>query len=106
MYSAHEKREKEQGISPLGVRIEACILCPFWDNLSIFWNIYVIKDIFAIPVTDVGITVKPCRVCIEAFGEPACNLGKHCSVEDVPGLSPEEALALVVSEATVQHRSI
>ena len=44
-----------------------------------------------------GINVKPCGVCIEAFGEPACNLVKHCSVEDVPGLSSEDALALVVS---------
>jgi hypothetical protein len=34
---------------------------------------------------------------IDAFGEPACNPAKHCSVEDVPGLSPEEALAFVVS---------
>jgi hypothetical protein len=45
----------------------------------------------------VGINVKPCNVCIEAFGEPACKPAKHCSVEDVPGLSAEEALALVVS---------
>jgi len=40
-------------------------------------------------------------VCIEAFGEPACNPVKHCSVEDVPGLSAEEALALVVSAKPV-----
>jgi hypothetical protein len=45
----------------------------------------------------VGINVKPCSACIEAFGEPACNPVKHCSVEDVPGLSPEEALAFVIS---------
>ncbi len=47
--------------------------------------------------TDVGINVKPCSACIEAFGEPTCNLMKHCFIEDVPGFSPEEALALVVS---------
>lgn len=41
--------------------------------------------------------MKPCNVCIEAFGEPACDPVKHCSVEDIPGLSPEEALALIVS---------
>ena len=68
-----------------------------WDNYAIFWDICVIKDIFAVPATDVGINMKPCNVCIDAFGEPACNPAKHCSVEDVPGLSPEEALAFVVS---------
>ena len=46
---------------------------------------------------DLGINMKPCNVCIEAFDGPACLPMKHCSVEDVPGLSAEEALALVVS---------
>ena len=76
---------------------EAGALCPFWDNHIFIWNIYVIKYIFAVPATGVGINVKPCNACIEAFGEPACNPMKHCSIEDVPGLSPEEALAHVVS---------
>jgi hypothetical protein len=62
-----------------------------------FWDIHIIKDIFAFPATDLGINVKPCSVCIEAFGEPACNSMKHCSLEDIPGLSPEEALTLIVS---------
>jgi len=66
-----------------------------------FWNIYVIKYIFVVPATDVGINLKPCNVCIDAFGEPACNPVKHCSVEDVPGLSAEEALALIVSAKPV-----
>jgi hypothetical protein len=58
---------------------------------------YVIKYILVVTATDVGINMKPCSVCIEAFGEPACNPMKHCSVEDVPGLSPEEALSVIVA---------
>ncbi|MBL7080619.1 hypothetical protein ISS39_09870 [Candidatus Bathyarchaeota archaeon] len=51
--------------------------------------------------------MKPCNACIEAFGEPACTPMKHCSVEDVPSLSPEEALTLMVSaKPAVQHRSV
>jgi len=41
--------------------------------------------------------MKPCNLCIETFGEPACIPLKHCSVEDVPGQSAEEALVLVAS---------
>lgn len=92
---------EEGEISPLGVRFESRTVCPFWDNYGYFLNIYAIKYIFSIPAADVGITVKPCRVCIEAFGEPTCNVGKHCSVEDIPGQSPEEAMSLAVSKATV-----
>jgi hypothetical protein len=72
-------------------------LCPFWDNKALVWDIYVIKCIFDVPAADMGIKVKPCSVCIEAFGEPACNPVKHCSVDDVPGLSPEEALTVIVT---------
>ena len=38
--------------------------------------------------------MKPCRVCIEAFGKPACSSLKGCLLGDVPGLSPEEALTI------------
>jgi len=38
--------------------------------------------------------MKPCGVCIEAFGKPACNTLKDCLLGDVPGLSPEEALSI------------
>jgi len=38
--------------------------------------------------------MKPCGVCIEAFGKPACSSLKGCLLGDVPGLSPEEALSI------------
>ncbi len=81
----------------MGVGFEPHTLYPFWNNFNQFWDIHVIKYIFTVPATGVGINVKPCNACIEAFGEPACNPMKHCSIEDVPGLSPEEALAHVIS---------
>ncbi|MEE8354938.1 MAG: hypothetical protein V3S09_03850, partial [Candidatus Bathyarchaeia archaeon] len=65
--------------------------------------ISVMKDIFAIPAPELGINMKPYSVCIEALGEPACNPRKHCSVEDVPRQSTEEALAVIV---TANHGSI